>query len=101
SGTGSSSSASVEEACFSEPLGFPCCNSCDIVYKDESGDWGVENNDWCGIGPNCDASNATILCPGMSIGYSCCSSCLEIAEQDEHGNWGIEDGQWCSIPYYC
>jgi len=32
-------------------LGYPCCSNenCDIVYTDEDGTWGFENNKWCGI----------------------------------------------------
>jgi len=29
--------------------GYPCCKSCSVVLEDESGKWGVENEDWCGI----------------------------------------------------
>ncbi|OUM56962.1 carbohydrate esterase family 1 protein [Piromyces sp. E2] len=36
--------------CFSTKLGYPCCEvTKEIVYVDEDGNWGVENNDWCGI----------------------------------------------------
>jgi len=34
-------------------LGYSCCEGCDVVYTDETGDWGVENNEWCGIPSNC------------------------------------------------
>jgi len=36
------------------PQGWPCCSSCGVVYWiDEDGDWGVENNDWCGMPLTC------------------------------------------------
>eukprot|EP00833_Pecoramyces_ruminatium_P017054 jgi/Orpsp1_1/1191086/evm.model.d7180000083394.1 len=36
--------------CFSTELGYPCCvETNEIAYVDEDGEWGVENNDWCGI----------------------------------------------------
>ncbi|OUM66602.1 Non-catalytic module family DOC2 [Piromyces sp. E2] len=37
--------------CWSEPLGYPCCNNKDIKtsYTDKDGDWGYENGNWCGI----------------------------------------------------
>ncbi|ORX61266.1 alpha/beta-hydrolase [Piromyces finnis] len=41
----------VSADCWSERLGWPCCSNsnAEVVYVDEDGDWGVENNDWCGI----------------------------------------------------
>jgi len=44
--------ASVKaNSCWSEAQGYPCCSSekAKIYYTDKSGDWGVENNNWCGI----------------------------------------------------
>jgi len=39
-------------------LGYNCCrNSCDIVYKDDDGNWGVENNNWCGTPFSCFDGN--------------------------------------------
>jgi len=37
--------------CWSERLGWPCCSdsNAEVIYVDDDGDWGVENNDWCGI----------------------------------------------------
>jgi len=29
--------------------GYPCCKSCTVAYTDNSGKWGYENDDWCGI----------------------------------------------------
>jgi len=28
---------------------YKCCSKCDVIYTDDDGDWGVENNKWCGI----------------------------------------------------
>jgi len=40
--------------CWSEPLGYPCCSDCLYSwYSDEDGEWGVENDEWCGIYMNC------------------------------------------------
>ena len=40
----------AKDDCFSEKLGYPCCKKTkDIVYSDEDGPWGVEDNSWCGI----------------------------------------------------
>jgi len=36
--------------CWSDSLGYPCCKETTKVYTtDESGSWGVENGQWCGI----------------------------------------------------
>jgi hypothetical protein len=37
--------------CWAEKLGFKCCTGENpkVVYTDDNGDWGVENDDWCGI----------------------------------------------------
>jgi hypothetical protein len=43
-----------EEECWSETLGYSCCSKCqESVYDDESGHWGVEKDQWCGILPSC------------------------------------------------
>jgi len=39
--------------CKFEALGYPCCTHCDVYYTDETGDWGVENDEWCGIPDTC------------------------------------------------
>ncbi|ORX42742.1 Arabinanase/levansucrase/invertase [Piromyces finnis] len=45
---------SEEEVCWSEPLGYPCCTGCAYSwYSDDDGEWGVENDDWCGIYKSC------------------------------------------------
>lgn len=38
--------------------GYNCCsnNNCNVVYQDGTGNWGVENNNWCGISYNCGNS---------------------------------------------
>jgi len=35
--------------CWSEKLGYPCCTGCVVFETDSHGQWGVENNNWCGI----------------------------------------------------
>lgn len=46
---------SAEDKCFTSinNLGYPCCEGCEILYTDDDGDWGVENEDWCGIPYHC------------------------------------------------
>ena len=41
--------------CWSEALGYPCCDDCTVYYTDEDGEWGYDfiNNEWCGIKPSC------------------------------------------------
>jgi len=34
-------------------MGYKCCNSCNAVYTDSTGRWGVENRQWCGIRNDC------------------------------------------------
>jgi len=42
--------AKVYADCPFEKIGYVCCKyTSDVVYVDEDGTWGVENNDWCGI----------------------------------------------------
>eukprot|EP00833_Pecoramyces_ruminatium_P001396 jgi/Orpsp1_1/1175428/evm.model.c7180000053800.1 len=37
--------------------GYHCCSpNCSVIYSDEDGDWGVENNEWCGCGNGADRS---------------------------------------------
>lgn len=86
------------DECWSRPLGFLCCNSCNVLFTDESGKWGVENNYWCGINTNkCKYKEAE--CSSTNE-YPCCSSCL-IDFTDASGRFGYENGQWCNVPFNC
>jgi len=76
--------------------GYSCCKRCTIVLDDESGKWGVENGDWCGIDTSCDAGNSG-ECWSLSEGYKCCSAGTTVALVDSKGKWGIENGDWCGI----
>jgi hypothetical protein len=69
--------------------GYPCCSSsCTVVYTDESGDWGVENNQWCGCGKVCTGAQ----------GYPCCRTATFVYYTDSDGNWSVENNDWCLIP---
>jgi len=36
-------------SCWSTAFGYPCCTGSTIVeYTDASGQWGIQNNNWCG-----------------------------------------------------
>ncbi|ORX61256.1 hypothetical protein BCR36DRAFT_315816 [Piromyces finnis] len=83
-----------QDSCWSEELGYPCCTSTTkVVYTDESGNWGVENNNWCGI------VSETSACWAELLGYSCCSTktCRNAVYTDDDGQWDVENGNWCGI----
>jgi len=87
--------AKASAACWSESQGYPCCSSANAMvwFTDASGEWGVENNDWCGI-PKAAASSS---CWAASQGYPCCKSTSVVEYTDASGSWGIENGDWCGI----
>ncbi|ORX49954.1 hypothetical protein BCR36DRAFT_290542, partial [Piromyces finnis] len=84
---------------------FPCCSdNTEIIYTDEEGNWGLENDEWCFI--NKSTTTTTIIstptsseCYFETLGYSCCpSEITEVAYTDEDGNkWGIINNEWCGI----
>jgi len=92
SGSGSSTSNSGSDECFSIALGYPCCEGLDVVYTDESGDWGVENNDWCGI-----KNSSYAACWSEALGYPCCKVNKFVVYTDESGDWSVENNDWCGI----
>jgi len=48
--TKAATSTSPTNECWSLKLGYSCCKESTKVYTtDESGSWGVENGQWCGI----------------------------------------------------
>ncbi|OUM64473.1 carbohydrate-binding module family 13 [Piromyces sp. E2] len=78
--------------------GYKCCSKdCVVVFTDNDGTWGIENNEWCGCGN-------VVSCPVSitSQGYKCCkeNNC-SVVETDADGNWGIEDNEWCGISNKC
>ncbi|ORX87246.1 concanavalin A-like lectin/glucanase [Anaeromyces robustus] len=74
-------------------LGYNCCrNTCSISYKDDDGNWGIENGNWCGIPFTC--YNGCWSMPD----YQCCRNTRVSQYTDSAGNeWGIENNQWCGI----
>ncbi|KAG4104478.1 family 48 glycoside hydrolase [Neocallimastix lanati (nom. inval.)] len=81
--------------------GYACCAvGCEVVYTDNDGEWGVENNEWCGCGkapaPKPKCSSAI-----LAQGYSCCSSCGTVYYTDADGDWGVENNDWCGMPTKC
>jgi len=90
----------ADDKCWSEAFGYKCCSKgCDaaVVEIDESGYWGAEKGDWCGIPANCYEKDE---CPGKKYGYPCCEKC-KVFLKDESGAWGAEHGEWCSIKDSC
>ncbi|ORX84818.1 alpha/beta-hydrolase [Anaeromyces robustus] len=78
--------------CFSTRLGYPCCTKTTaVVYHDNDGDWGVEDNHWCGL------SNQSGNCWANNLGYPCCSSNTQVIYTDNNGQWGVENNNWCGI----
>jgi len=84
----------VSAGCFSESLGYPCCSGCTIVTTDENGDWGIENDNWCGIQSSCKGSSAA--CWSLPE-YPCCSANANVIYTDNSGDWGYENDNWCGI----
>ena len=81
--------------------GYPCCASnCKVVYTDNDGTWGVENDNWCGCGVD-TKQNSRCSQEVISQGYPCCSSCSTVYYIDEVGAWGVENGDWCGTPLHC
>jgi len=87
-------------SCWSEEQGYQCCSGCDIVYEDNTGFWGVENNEWCGINSSCTSNAVEDECFSLVLGFPCCSSCDSIYEDDD-GKWGVENNNWCGIKNSC
>jgi len=81
--------------CVAASQGYPCCSSWNtsVVYQDETGDWGVENNEWCGI--------TKAQCWSTKLGFPCCSGCISVVYTDGDGNWGVENDDWCGLPKSC
>jgi len=89
----------VSDDCFAKALGYKCCNDNEVTYTDESGDWGVIDGEWCGIG----GGAATSKVPETTCGndeYGCCKGC-DVVYTDETGEWGVENGNWCLINSTC
>jgi poly(3-hydroxybutyrate) depolymerase len=79
----------VSDGCWAKALGYECCKTCQTtVSKDENGEWGIENDEWCGI-------TTDIKC--CALGYPCCENTFEATYTDENGKWAIENGDWCEV----
>jgi polyhydroxybutyrate depolymerase len=75
--------------CFATKLGYPCCTTTtEVVFTDNDGKWGVENNNWCGMADECWSEK---------LGYPCCTSGAQVYYTDADGQWGVENNNWCGI----
>jgi len=74
--------------CFSERLGYSCCKGNEVLYTDNDGKWGVENDEWCGI-------KDTDECQGKDD-YPACQETTEVLYTDD-SEWGVENDGWCVI----
>jgi len=111
SNSGGNSQGTTSSSCWSQRLGYPCCSNCDIYFSDGDGDWGLENDNWCGIDKNKCSSSGNIgntgntgntdYCWSLSQGFPCCSNTCEVFFADESGSWGIENDNWCGIKSSC
>jgi len=92
---GKSSDSKNSSECFSSALGYKCCTkTATVIYEDEDGKWGVEDNDWCGL----NTSAAVEDCWAVELGYPCCkSSKAAVIYSDEDGDWSVENNEWCGI----
>jgi len=86
----------INEACWSEQMGYPCCKGCNVIYVEDGLKWGVENEQWCGI--------VNSVCQKQDYcqksDYPCCKACNELYS-DGSGRYGIENNEWCILKYNC
>jgi predicted RNase H-like HicB family nuclease len=78
--------------------GYECCPSdCETIYTDDDGDWGVNNNQWCGCGNKKTEPKPIGSCSVniLNQGYECCPSDCEVIYTDNDGDWGVNNNQWC------
>jgi len=81
--------------CFATKEGYPCCQYCEVAYTDDSGSWGVENGDWCGIPDSCSEPQP-VENEIHESGYPYCKTTTNVVYQDSV-SWGVEDDDWCVI----
>jgi len=77
--------------------GYECCSSCDVIYTDKDGNWGVENGQWCGIDEEKCSKKSEATCWSAALGYPCCTTTTEVRYEDSDGKWGFENDSWCGI----
>ncbi|OUM66609.1 Non-catalytic module family DOC2, partial [Piromyces sp. E2] len=86
--------------CWAKQLGYNCCRRkhINVQYTDKNGEWGVEDNKWCGIVNVSMMTTKLIDICWSEPDYKCCSKGNDIVKSsNEDGDWGIENGNWCGI----
>jgi hypothetical protein len=94
--------AKVSAACWAQSQGYSCCNnpsSTKVEYTDASGQWGVQNGQWCGIDYSYGQNQGNESCTGNGS-YPCCNTC-QATYTDGDGDWAFENGNWCGIKNSC
>jgi len=82
----------IDENCWASALGFKCCKTTStVVFEDQDGSWGIEDDFWCGI------IEEEETCWSTRLGYPCCKESNVIYAIDDNGIWGYEDDHWCGI----
>jgi len=77
-------------------LGYPCCKAgCTVEYTDADGDWGIEDEDWCGCGDRITVGQGVCSSKITDQGYSCCKEGCIVYYTDADGDWGAENDEWC------
>lgn len=87
----------TSSSCWSKKLGYECCAGCSVAYTDSDGEWGLENDQWCGIPDTCKSSAADSC---KSSGYPCCENC-EVIYDDGNTKWGLLNNDWCALSDAC
>jgi len=76
--------------------GYKCCSpNCKTVYVDKDGNWGVENNQWCGCMNEVPKKKGDCSKKITDLGFDCCPKNCKVIYKDEDGDWGVHNGQWC------
>ena len=83
----------IDENCWASALGFNCCKTTKtVVFEDQDGSWGVEDDFWCGI-----VEDKEETCWSTKLGYPCCEVSNAIYSVDDNGSWGYENDHWCGL----
>jgi len=95
-----------EEECLVD--GYKCCSNANtkIVTTDDSGNWGIEQNEWCFIKEeenqeeeNQEEEKKKTLCDTKNLGYDCCQdpNSKVVVVDEESISWSIENNEWCIL----
>ncbi|OUM64064.1 family 3 glycoside hydrolase, partial [Piromyces sp. E2] len=93
-----SSSSSTNDTTECSVDGYKCCSKANakVKYTDSTGNWGVENGEWCFIKKQDEQPHQSSECFSTVLGYPCCKG-DKVVYTDKNGQWGVENNQWCGI----